>query len=216
MLLVVVLTGSLAVWVHGWSDLPPIENERFFALPMRMGEWVGTDIEMSDYVYAGIETSYLLLRNYRNVHHGRVVNLALVWFDDRNIAFHTPEACLTGVTDRISRTEVRRVALGGEEIRMGEVVVDRQGGKSLALYYFDVDGSKTLSQSGIRLAVLKKRFRFERASASFIRCMTPVDRDVNEARETLLEFMKVLHPVLPDHTYTTRIRPEGLQEDRTR
>jgi hypothetical protein len=76
----------------------------------------------------------------------------------------------------------------------------------LLLYFFDVDGYITTRQSMIRISALKRRLQFKRASATFIRLMAPILNDQEEALQTLLSFLDVMYPILPEYTYTDDIR----------
>jgi EpsI family protein len=201
--LVIALTLCAAWGNMVLNSAQPIENHRFFNFPMVIGSWEGREIPMNNYVYQGIETDYLFMRDYFNPH-GEKVNLALVWFDDTNIAFHTPEACLGGIGEQVKEQRFMTLNLG-RNINVVWDMVEVAGMRQLMLYFFDVDGNITISQSSIRLLVLKKRLAFSRASVSFVRLMAPVGTSKQETEELMIEFLKNILPILPDYTYTERV-----------
>lgn len=203
-LVVIALTLAAAGLVAAVDRVEPIRNERLFEFPLSIGEWTGRDIPMSDYVYKGIETPYLILRDYRSQRSGRQVNLSIVWFDDTNIAFHAPEACLGGISEEVKAEGTVRLRLDREH-EMKKFVTNLGGTDYLVIYFFDVDGYITTSQSGIRWRVLLKRLRFGRASASFVRVMAPVDVSEQEITELLAGFLKEIHPLLKEYTSTDRV-----------
>jgi EpsI family protein len=206
--LVIIALTLLCGWtVHRVETAQPIRNDKFFSFPLAIGDWAGKEIAMSEYVYLGIETPYLFLRNYYSPHHSVPVNLSIVWFDDRNIAFHAPEACMGGVGNQVIEKSRKQVTLQGSEYELETLVVQMPGQpKQLVWYFFDVDGYITTSQTDIRLHVLRKRLLGKRTSASFIRLMAPLLEDRDIVDQTLAMFLEALLPLVPCYTYTGMVR----------
>jgi EpsI family protein len=204
-IIIIVLTLLTAGFTARISYEPPLENKKFFDFPMNVGEWKGEDVEMSDYVYQGIETEYLFLRNYRSEKYQQPVNLSIVWFDEKNIAFHAPEACLGGVGITVQEKTTTKIKINNKDYDIGKLVVDFNGRKELVLYYFDVEGKLTTSQSLIRLYVLAKRLMFKRSSASFVRLMTSIETNESDAFNELQDFLNTVFPVASQYTYTDMI-----------
>ncbi|MFZ2801891.1 MAG: exosortase C-terminal domain/associated protein EpsI [Syntrophorhabdus sp.] len=206
-LAVILLTLLCSLVVHRVETAQPIRNDKFFSFPLVIGDWTGKEVAMSEYVYQGIETPYLFLRNYHSPQHRLPVNLSIVWFDDRNIAFHAPEACMGGVGNQVIEKSRKQITLQGNEYRLDTLIVQMPGqSKQLVWYFFDVDGYITTSQTDIRLHVLKKRLVGKRASASFIRLMAPFTDDQANVEQTLTTFLEALLPLVPQYTYTDMIR----------
>ena len=204
--IVILLTLAAGGTVYREDTTIPLENRLFFQFPLTFDRWTGQDIPMSEYVYRGIETPYLFMRNYSSLGDPIQVNLALVWFDDTNVAFHTPEACLGGLGDKVLKKSKVGVQLGGRDVEVVQDLVEIGATRFLVFYFFDVDGSITTSQIGIRLHVLKKRLSFERASASFIRIMAPITNDERQTNKILTEFLLAMYPLLPAYTHTEQIQ----------
>jgi EpsI family protein len=206
-LTVITLTLLCSLIVHRVETAQPIRNDKFFSFPLTIGDWTGKEVAMSEYVYQGIETPYLFLRNYYSPQHHIPVNLSMVWFDDRNIAFHAPEACMGGFGNQVVEKSMKQVILHGNEYQLDTLIVQMPGqDKQLVWYFFDVDGYITTSQTDIRLHVLKKRLLGKRASASFIRLMAPYTDDPAQTEQTLAAFLEFLLPLVPQYTYTEMIR----------
>jgi EpsI family protein len=191
--------AALMAW-HGFE--PPLENNKFLSFPILIGEWKGENIPMPDYVYQGIETKYLFLRNYRSEKYDNPVNLSIVWFDDRNIAFHAPEACLGGVGITVQEKTTTKIEIGDKYYNIGRLIVDFKGSKDLVLYYFDVEGNITTNQSAIRLHVLARRLLFKRSSASFVRLITRINTTEEAAFEEIQNFLRIMFPMTAQFTYT--------------
>lgn len=198
---VIVLTLIAAALVWALDRTEPLKNARFSEFPLVIGDWQGRDIPMSEYVYRGTETTYLLLRDYASPRYDHAVNLSIVWFEDTNIAFHAPEGCLGGVSNEVKGRGVVRVRLA-EEHDLKKFIADINGTDYLVLYYFDADGHVTTSQSAIRMRVLLKRLLLSRASASLIRVMAPVGESEEKTMASLVDFLGDLYPLVPAYMYT--------------
>jgi EpsI family protein len=170
-----------------------------------IGEWKGEDVPMAGYVSLSLETKYFFLRNYYSEIYPQPVNLSIVWFDDRNIAFHAPEACLGGVGINIVEQNSIKVKLNGRDYEINKLVVNYNNVKQLVLYFFDVDGKITTSQSIIRLNILERRLLLKRASATFVRIMAPLEGNEDKITKEMLDFLDSIYPLLPPYTYTDAI-----------
>jgi EpsI family protein len=201
-IVITLLTGGVIAKI---SFEPPLENKKFFDFPMIIGDWKGEEVPMADYVFASLETKYFFLRNYRSEKYSQPVNLSIVWFDDRNIAFHAPEACLGGVGINIVEQSSIKVKLNGRDYEINKLIVNYNNVKQLVLYFFDVDGEITTSQSVIRLNILKRRLELKRASATFVRLMAPIENNEKKISEEMLDFLNAFYPLLPLYTSTDTI-----------
>lgn len=204
---VIALTAVATVIVFVANTTKPFPNDRFFDFPLAIGDWNGRDIHMSDYVYQLIETRYLFLRDYQSPRYTVPVNLSIVWFDDTDIAFHAPEACLGGVGNKVQEKTIITANINGRDQTLGKLTLRQADGKkTVVLYYFDVDGYWTTSQTDIRFHILGKRLLFKRASASFIRLMAPVTTSEKDTITMILDFLEASSGVIPSYLYTEHIR----------
>jgi len=207
LLITIALTTVAAVLVLAVNNARPFPNSRFFDFPLVIGDWKGRDIQMSDYVYQLIETRYLFLRDYQSPRYDEPVNLSIVWFDDTDIAFHAPEACLGGVGHKVKEKTTAIVNINGSDHTLGKLAVgNADGSNTIVLYYFDVDGYWTTSQAKIRLHILGKRLLFKRASASFIRLMAPVATSEEDAIAMIRDFLETAVPAMPHYLHTEHVR----------
>lgn len=201
---VIIITFVAAVIVFQVSRFDPIENPSFSQFPLQIGDWKGKDIPMEAYVYEGLQTPYFFLRNYYSPKYPYPVNLSIVWFDDRNIAFHAPEACFGGIGNTVQDKSVIRITLD-RDYEFGRLLVKQNDAEHLVLYFFDADGAITLSQTALRLKILSRKLLFKRGSASFVRLMVPVKGDQDAALSQMREFLDELFPLLPEYTHTDNI-----------
>lgn len=205
-LITIALTFAATMFVFAANTAKPIENKMFFQFPMTIEDWSGREIQMQDYVYQMIETKYLFLRDYQSQRYSVPLNLSIVWFDDTDIAFHAPEACLGGVGNKVKEKTTIKARINGMEQTLGKLILDQPDKrKTIVLYYFDVDGYRTTSQTEIRLHILLKRLFFERSSASFIRLIAPVVTSDENTVVMMLDFLKGAQGIIPDYLYTDHV-----------
>jgi len=200
---VIFITFVATGLVYKINTMDSIKNEKFFDFPLSIGDWRGNEVHMSEWVYKGLETPYVFLRNYSSPTQQLPVNLSLVWFDDKNYAFHAPESCMSSI---MRNREIDNIVIDNSgKHEVVKMIVEINNQEQLLIYFFDVDGFITTSQSMIRLESLVKRFQFKRTSATFVRIMAPIEGSQTETLKVLLKFLDDIYPILPNYTYTYKI-----------
>ncbi len=139
---------------------------------MRLGAGEGRSSHSVEWAYDALETPYVFVRDYAKPAYPDPVNLSLVWFDDTNVAFHAPEACMSSKIRGANSVRVVFDASGKHEVT--KLLVELGTKRYIMLYFFDVDGYITTSQTRIRLRMLFNRLHLKRSSATFVRVMAPL------------------------------------------
>ena len=166
-----------------------LRNDKLFAFPLHLGKWSGKDIPMEDWVFESLETPYAILRDYSSPE-GEKVNLTIVWYDDKEIAFHDPEACLRGVGRTLKQNAKQRFNFGGsQQYQINSFITETEGQRSAVFYFFISDGYITANQVELRIRICLERLRLQRTSAALVRMMTPVIKGPEHASEVLLGFL---------------------------
>lgn len=205
-LVVGLITTIAAVAVYQVKSIESLENRRLANFPNVIEGWSGHDIPLEPWVLESLETPYAIMREYRSLQ-GEAVNLAIVWYDDKEIAFHSPEACLGGYGNRVKSMSEHVIHTGtNEPLRVGRIVADRGSGQLLVLYYFINDGFVTPSQMELRWRVLWQRMALKRSSAAFVRAMIPTGTDPALAQSVLDSFLISTLPSVIDATHTNKIK----------
>ena len=199
-LIVVTVLASIAVFrIHNAESL---RNERLFSFPMEIGKWSGREIKMESWIFDSLETPYAILRDYHSSDR-ETVNLAITWYDDKEVAFHAPEACLGGVGNKVREKGVEKIVINGSQsYEIGRIVAVKNGMRLLVLYFFANDGYITASQSQVRAQVLLKRLQFKRTSAAFVRVMSAITKNEEHASALLKEFLITTLPLVIEYTDT--------------
>jgi EpsI family protein len=204
LILVLTLFFGLMVWKANYAD--PIPNERLHHFPVEISGWTGREIAMEDWVYRSLETSYAILRDYHS-DSGQFANLAMVWYDDKEVAIHTPESCLGSMGNYIKSKTVITVKINNdEEIPVVRLLSNDGLQPRLVYYFYYSDGFTTTNQTLLRSRVVMKRMRFQRASASFIRLMTPIHSSPVQADADLQTFLSDIYPDLAVYLSTPQVQ----------
>ena len=195
----VVVTAVAALLSVQVSSVDRIENRDFFQFPLEVGRWQGREQALSQWAYDALETPYVFVRDYARPGSPDPVNLSLVWFDDTNVAFHAPEACMSSKITAAGTVRITFDASGEHEVK--KLLVELGTTQYVMLYFFDVDGYVTTSQARIRLKLLANRLHFKRSAATFIRVMALLKGDGQETVEDLQVFLKDFMPTIHEHTW---------------
>ncbi len=114
----VALSGAVhGLWTDRWH--PSAEAlaaaERITAVPSRIGDWQGQDLELDPEMLEIADVSGHLARRYVNGRSGDAVNVLLVCGRPGPVSVHTPEACLPGAGYQlVSPAELHSLEAPGE------------------------------------------------------------------------------------------------------
>ena len=149
-LAVTILTLFTALIIFRIENLESIKNELLFKFPIKIGNWIGHDIPMEKWVFESLETKYAILKNYSKSN-GDIVNLAIVWYDDREIAFHNPDSCLGGIGADVKEDKKYILKLSdNKEFNIRRIIGENGNSKIFVLYYYISDGFVTGEQRILR------------------------------------------------------------------
>lgn len=83
---------------HRWQPATRADGPetRIASIPLQLGEWDGTDGELSEAERSAAGVTHYLMRSYKNQATGDVVNVTLMCGPTGPIAVHPPTACYRG------------------------------------------------------------------------------------------------------------------------
>jgi len=201
-IIVIILTVTTAIFIYKIQNIEPIINKKLFDLPMIINQWTGVEIPMEPWVFESLATPYSILRNYVSPD-GETINLAIVWYDDREIAFHGAAACLGGAGNEVTAMDPYEVLVDGQPgMRVARLITTKTGREQMVSYYYINDGYTSPSQIEIRKHIIMKRLRLKRTSVAFIRIMTPVVKNRSSTEKILAVFVKESLPIISKYTST--------------
>jgi hypothetical protein len=190
-----VASGAVhGVWTDRWSDQGDLAEaaQGLNQLPMTIGVWHGSDVEMADDPNTGL--AGMIARRYVNSANGKTVTLFLACGRSRAVCTHTPDVCYAGSGFEVE-TPTRFVlpsttALAPAEFWTARFVRERASGKNhLRIYWSWHDGQswKVADNPRLRFAgqkVLYKLYLIREIAQS----EEPTDGDA------CVEFMQDLRP----------------------
>ena len=204
--LVTCLTAATGALVLCLAFAAPLRNDKLFSFPLALGDWHGTESAMEDWVFESLETEFAFMRDYTSPRFSRGVNLAMVWYDDRNVGFHAPEACLGGVGNTV--TSMSPVELQLDVPWRAVRLLARQGRQVyVVLYFYMVGDEVALNAFEVRWALLKRRLQAKRGAAVLVRLMTPIRTTEPEADAVLADFLNRIRTYIPEHSDPDLIGP---------
>lgn len=167
---------------------PPLENHKLFQFPLAFSSWQGQDIPMEPWVFESLETPFAIMRDYRR-DDGTNVNMVIIWYDDKEIAFHAPEACLGGVGNLVKSKQKRIYTNKNHEaVEVTELLTERSGQQFLVNYYFVNHHTVTDSQIKARWEILVRRLMMQRADIAMVRLIVPISAGIESARAVCESF----------------------------
>jgi hypothetical protein len=162
---IVIIVTTLAQGYHSerWhdhSDSPELKQmaKNLEQVPMRFGDWIGTDIETTPEMKVQYEVAKVNgFRNisYQNVLSGKVVQISLVSGHHSTIGIHTPDKCMIGAGFRVlegesERGQVFNTPVGEARVRTAQFVKDTPTAtiNQRMLWTFSHDGEWQASELG--------------------------------------------------------------------
>jgi len=203
--IVTILTLAVTVVVYHIENIDSVKNENLFKFPLQIGKWEGKDIQMEDWVFESLETPYAILRDYQTTDGGKI-NFSIVWYNDKEIAFHSASACLGGIGDRVKEDEIYTINLANNKTyKIGRLRTVKHNVERIVLYYYISDGYITGNQAELRKHIVKKRLKLKRSSAAFVRIMKTIRSDKVADNKVTEEFFKETLPIVIEFTKTENL-----------
>lgn len=165
--------------------------------PHRINSWVGTDISYpEDSLEQRLEAQGMLFRSYRDA--DRVVEILMVTRDSSSRVYHhRPEMCLPGAGFAILDRRVRSFRAGGRTIQATYLLMGRREERTVCLYWYASKDDTTSSYAASRLLMARDRVLHHKGNWTFIRLITPVRRDPEQAFRTAVDFAEEIVPMIP-------------------
>ena len=202
---VILLTLITAIGSQMIRSNPPLANQKLFRFPLEFSGWQGRDVAMEPWVFESLETQFVIMRDYKR-EDGASVNMVIIWYDDKEIAFHAPESCLGGVGNLVKGKQQRVYANESHQtFKVTELLAERSGRHLLVNYYFVNQKIVTDNQIKARWEILMRRLMIQRADIAMVRLIVPITDSISSARIVCESFF---WDSLPDIFEYTSIRQQ--------
>ena len=210
--LVLLLAALWLVQVRGNVDrVPP--SAPLNEVPISFGPWTGEDIAIPAVTLEVLGKGDFLNRVYTR--HGMAastpglmtnnsapVQLFIGYFPTQRTgqAIHSPQNCLPGSGWSFLSSGVTTFRDGtGKKYQVGDYVISDGRYKQEVLYWYQTHGRSIASDYVAKFDMLADSIRLGRTDAALVRVITPLgaDEDPNQAHDRLVNFAKLVTPILP-------------------
>ena len=140
--LVLLLVTAAILLLYGRGREMELPASNLKTIPLRINDWAGEEIMVSDRDKRLLGTENVLLRRYRKGED--TINLYILECASNRASFHPPEYCYVGGRTEMIEKGVRTISWGGEPIDAHRFIFMGPRGRSL-VYYWYTFGEKLLS-----------------------------------------------------------------------
>jgi EpsI family protein len=185
--------GLLSVWLSAQWYAPKGDGSYLKDFPIDHEDWKGERIEMDKIVADVLETDALVLNRYKRDQ--KSVLLAIVYYPDAKVDFHTPEACYkaTGVKIKKRIKPISLNAVGSVDVN--ELDIDRGSSKELVYYFYKSGNFIGNSYNRLRFNLVLNNLFSKEKSGALVRISTPVIGDGDDPDSRLLRFLDDFVPL---------------------
>jgi EpsI family protein len=140
-------------------------------------------------------------RSYVN-NKGFPVFLFIAWYASQRHrqTFHSPQNCLPGAGWTMSHHKLHHI--GSQANQINEYLIEKDGAKMVALYWYHGRGRVVASEYWGRLYTIKDSMTLGRADGALVRLIAPMGNGESAeelARQTALDFASKLLPMLSSY-----------------
>lgn len=199
----VVLTLTLVGWAVLVGMVPPMAagmrvDEDFKAVPMKVGDWTGTDSSFDAETYKMLPTCSLLSREYVNGVTGDRVSLSIVYGRDLG-DFHQPEICMEGSGWKRTTSITVWLHPKGAAPHKASVISLTNGYQDIVMvYWFYMGGEVSSSMGREKIRALIEGLRGGLRPSAMVKFTTPVSVDEESARKAATGLSELLGKSIVD------------------
>jgi EpsI family protein len=195
-LIVAVILAGFAVLALS-TYLPHIydasKEPQMVQFPLKIGEWQGKDVPISENDYAILATKNLIMREY-DAQDKQPVVLYIVYSGDNRKSLHPPEICYTGSGGTILEKSIVPLTVG---LKANKFTIEERHLKQLVVYWFRADNLNTPSYIKQQIRTALYRTFGKQASGAMIRMSTVVKHGEDaQALQTIKGFARLIEPLL--------------------
>ncbi|KPK96506.1 MAG: hypothetical protein AMJ95_13875 [Omnitrophica WOR_2 bacterium SM23_72] len=163
-------------------------------LPLKVEGWSVEEMPIDDKTKSSLETDSILMRKY--LKGDKVVWLAIVYYQNTQVALHLPESCYIGQGSYIVNTETEELK-GADSLpfHANKLVLTGNKGNQLILYYFQTSGIITDNYLVLRWHMILNKIKTGTTKAALVRFSSLiVEKNEKMTIEFLKEFIKEISP----------------------
>ncbi|MCW6509052.1 VPLPA-CTERM-specific exosortase XrtD [Lichenifustis flavocetrariae] len=190
---VVLVAGELAVAAMPTRAEVIPDRQPLSLFPMQFGDWSGTPHVMETQFLDMLHLTDYVLADYARPNSDAAVNFYVAYYESQKfgIQSHSPQQCIPGGGWNIlSQSLIQIPESDGKAIPANRVLIERQGVRQVAYFWFDERGRTMTNDFELRYYAVRDAMLEGRSDGALIRLVTPVvDGDEAKADARLVEFV---------------------------
>lgn len=172
----------------------------FSVFPKLVGSWLGTQGALDEQSLNMLRLTDYVWGTYQSAAHSQSVDLLSTWYavQTDGATPHSPNICLPGAGWEIVSLERTSVTLSnGAEVPLNRAVMERQGERMLAYYWFQQRGRLFANEFAMKWFIIQDSVTMNRADGGMVRLTTMLDGPDATGDARLQAFMAEIWPILP-------------------
>lgn len=192
-IIAVVILVFAAIIANAPVKFDPAKETRMENFPKAIGNWQGTDIKLEKRDYEILETTNLIMREYKNAK-ADVVYLYIIYSGDNRRALHPPEVCYSGSGATMLNKSVIPIT---NSLKANKFTVENKDSRQLVVYWFKSNELNTYSYLKQQIKSVVGRMLGKQASGAMIRVSTEIkNNNQAEALKVIKGFCEEIWPLL--------------------
>jgi EpsI family protein len=144
-LLVVMLIGAATVSLGLFNrEMKAKDKLDVHTFPMKVGQWQGRELPITEKEYEILETRNLISREYTN-RAGEKLYLLIIYSETNRSVFHPPEVCMIGSGLCITDKQVDEFRVGGKSFTTNKLFAEKGAFKEVILNCYKAGSVYTAS-----------------------------------------------------------------------
>ncbi|MFK5951351.1 MAG: VPLPA-CTERM-specific exosortase XrtD [Methylococcales bacterium] len=198
--LLVIVLGAIASGLVGARDEIIPERVAFSEFPMNIEGWHGTENSIEDKFLDVLKLDDYIIADYSRSNIDAVNFYSAYYQSQRSgAAAHSPRSCIPGGGWRIKSHDI--VKIKGTNKHANRLLIRKGDFGQVVYYWFDQRGRNITNEYMVKWYLFLDSLMLGRSDGSLIRLTTTLQpgEDVAKADQRILEFAKLVNPILPDY-----------------
>lgn len=192
------LTAVGVLGARAWQADPalPADAVDLASVPLRLGEYSGRDLSISERVLEQLQTDGLLVREYLGSDEIPIWLLVDYHRTQQTAStVHSPRVCYPGTGWRV--TNVTRSTMPGTDRRVCWLELENGGYRRLAGYWYVSRWGDASNEFALKADIVRSALARRPSDAATVRVSAPIlDDDVDDARSRISNFLAIAEPHL--------------------
>lgn len=194
LVMVLIVVGVVSNLLGREKYVPRMNVMNLKNFPLNYKGWIGERITMQQKVYDILETNALVLNSYSK--EGKAVMLAIVYYPDVKVDFHSPEACAGGRGVKINK-QIKAIQLNElGTIKVNELNIERPNSKELVYYFYKSGRFVGNNYNWLRFNLIANNLFYNQNSGSLVRVSSTIRENEKQASSDLTLFLNDFGPVI--------------------